>query len=431
MPLESKLLSLSRYSLSLSILSLSNDTLSLERYSLSLDTLSLSLSILSLSLDTLSVSRYSLCLSRYSLSLSILTRYSLSLSRYSLYVYTLALSILSLSLYSLDTLSLSLSILSLSLSRYSLSILSRNSLDTLSLSLSILSLSLSLDPLSLSRYSLDTLSLDYSLSILSLDTLSQVLSSFVASFFSTQPTPVLLVERVFRKYTKARRHRAAESKTRERVLLKLFAMLKIHRYVPVDRGVEALLDHAILEGEARFAFGVLIGRLASPNNNSSNNNHSNNSNLNAASSNSGGSSSSSSSSDEDWQFHLTHALPVAAGKDTVDPGFLRLLNELLVGGLRVAGLYSIWSTGGAGAVASNAMDRLCQAAFPTLPMVMLEKLEGSHEVKVRFGWGFELWNAHKSATCEGRFDPICHGLALKLCDSLSLVIVIVPAGSTL
>lgn len=170
-------------------------------------------------------------------------------------------------------------------------------------------------------------------------------------------------------------------------------MLKIHRYVSVDRGVEALLDHAILEGEARFAFGVLIGRLASPNASSGNTN-----------------------GEEDWQFHLTHALPVAAGKDVVDSNFLRLLNGLLVGGLRVAGLYSIWSTGGAGAAAATELERLCQAAFPALPMVMLEKLEGSHEVKVRLCF-FVVVHASEEGT-KFCYPPRLVGLCLfdaKLC----------------
>ena len=161
----------------------------------------------------------------------------------------------------------------------------------------------------------------------------------------------------------------------------------------VDAGVEHLLDHAVLEGQPEFAFGVLVGRFAVLS-------VSQTQSQSDASAQDGG----------NRQFLVTHAFPIdrrttsmesgdGDGAGDVDeqgsptglpapasPGFFRHLDNLLVGGLRVVGFYQVWSPSDDAALQKGTMrslESVSRAAFPDAPMTLLEKTHGSHAVKVR------------------------------------------------
>lgn len=132
--------------------------------------------------------------------------------------------------------------------------------------------------------------------------------------------------------------------------------MKVDRHVQADKGIETLLDHALLEAQPEFAFGVLLGRLA-------------------------GFSKDDSSS---HQFYVSHALPLdtatksRGGPDVTSASFLAHLNDSLVGGVSVVGFYAIYND----TVTRGVLDRIAKAALATKPAVFFEKTDDSHQFKV-------------------------------------------------
>jgi hypothetical protein len=133
----------------------------------------------------------------------------------------------------------------------------------------------------------------------------------------------------------------------------------VDHVVLADKGVEALLDFAVLEGKPEHAFGFLVGRLAA---------------------------SRSNATDRSAQFYVSHVFPAppaaaTAGGVADAEGFCAAFLQHLVGGLRVVGFYCVCSTG-AGARPAVDLERLSRVVCPRDPTVLLEKTAASHVIKV-------------------------------------------------
>ena len=127
-------------------------------------------------------------------------------------------------------------------------------------------------------------------------------------------------------------------------------MSLVLRDVLVDKDVETVLDHSMLEGLPALSFGILIGRRAElvQNNNQ--------------------------------QIIVSHVFPIDRDQTTVDAALLSNIDQSLAGGLDIVGFFNICTNNSATPADLEQYSR----SLPTRStMLLLDKSKDSHQMRVR------------------------------------------------
>ena len=121
------------------------------------------------------------------------------------------------------------------------------------------------------------------------------------------------------------------------------------RDVLVDKDVETVLDHSMLEGIPALSFGVLIGRRAEL-------------------------------AQNNQQIIVSHVFPIDRDQTSVDATLLSTIDRSLTGGLDIVGFFNICTNNSPTPADLEQYSR----SLPTRStMLLLDKSKDSHQMRVR------------------------------------------------